>query len=1109
MGLWLGNKHIEQLATYIKGAKVEQAFTTPNNLTTISPCSTTVQPSNIWSDFIFAQVGDAENEARMGEMSGMEKIEKLDPLPVSHYMTQSESHMIEQWAGHVVETADPNAIISDTPGDGEGQKKVGRIRKVKQEEEEEGDEDEDEDEDDYGKVQSAAIQSQLPPVQAQPSPISWTAPKSLNDALNLQLNAQKARVGRTRILKIDEDEEEEESHASSSIRDAEEHNSWTYPPVAKSNGFGFPSTAPKKKAGRQRMLKVESDEEADEFASAAMEGKSSARPAENFPSRPRDNASAWARENASSWPLDSASASPVNEQPQKLDWDRSSVVPSSAHVDKDEVSDVWDETVYPQISSFGGTINGASGWKLSPADPFNRETTQNDRWPDQVSEMNPNSVPEGWFSLGAEESNSSRRKEGQGKAQAQGLIARNVLTAQPASTRGRGRGSVGHAPQTSTQQNRGRSINRRGRASRGSGLVSNGRSSGKANQPGRGANRFDALAAAALVDIAESEDVDPESVPVPPGFDHNRHPEPESLEITRAQTDAMNVQSYADLIDITTPAVSENLFVPPPPGFDSLSAAETQAKKSSQYDRSPMVRSHGKSPASSESQREPSTPNTGEFYVNTSNPGMNLVEMSRRRIEQLHMARDETESLETLTEKVQEDDEASTRTFHRTMNQQARKPTQKKQIDQKKAEAMQKAWGRSPSSSQAKAIDSSAAPSTSKSEASEMSAAKKRLLRGKEPMANASLEAANQEQTVLQNDQIIAALTPVFRAAKAFPGALGFEIQLGQFLSPSPEGAYQSKCVTVNHWHKLYDPASGRLASAATFTNILTRNGADVDHILKLKMAQGGGTKLFHPDIPGRYGIRFEFHCQGKNNDDFKVVFNSTGQHEIERPFRRIGQVNLHVPGQIWDAAAMLTGSTRFPEEQILRDAAAELAASIYIPANRKDIEISYRLPSSNEFAVKRVVMKRVSRHKCAIIDKHDIQLHISEVQRLFVERRPNGVYLAYASPYHKMVEQMMIHFEVSLISESIERALATNASIAVGDLTPTWTEDTLLATWRIKPSSKSPRWSSPKSTASVHTTLGLLSSSSIRTASSRVILSSQSGVAMCLITTATTTISS
>lgn len=241
MGVWLGNKHIEQLATYIKGAKAEQAFITPNNLTTISPCSATVQPSNIWSDFTFAQIGDAKNEAQMGKMSGMEKIAKLDPLPVSHYMTQSESHMIEQWAGDVVETADPNTIIPDTPGDVEGQKKVGRIRKVKQEE------DEDEDEEDDDSIHSTPMQGQLPPVQFQPPSIPWTAPKSLNTALNLQLNAQKARVGRTRILKIDEDDDEEESLANSSTRDAEEHNSWTYPPVAKSKGFGFPSATPKKK----------------------------------------------------------------------------------------------------------------------------------------------------------------------------------------------------------------------------------------------------------------------------------------------------------------------------------------------------------------------------------------------------------------------------------------------------------------------------------------------------------------------------------------------------------------------------------------------------------------------------------------------------------------------------------------------------------------------------------------------------------------------------------------------------------------------------------------------------------------------------------------------
>jgi hypothetical protein len=208
---------------------------------------------------------------------------------------------------------------------------------------------------------------------------------------------------------------------------------------------------------------------------------------------------------------------------------------------------------------------------------------------------------------------------------------------------------------------------------------------------------------------------------------------------------------------------------------------------------------------------------------------------------------------------------------------------------------------------------------------------------------------------------------------------------------------------------------------------------------------------LFHHDRPGRACIRFEFHCQGKNNDEFKLVLNSKGECEIERPFRKIGQINLHVPSQIWDAAGMFTGSTRFPEEDALKDAAEQLANSVYIPEGRNEIEMSYRLPSSNEFAVKRVVMRRVSRHMCALMDKEDMQLQITEVQRLFVERRSDGIYLAYASKYEKMVDQMMIHFEVSLVSESIERALSANTDLAVGDVTAAWTEDSLLQKWRTK----------------------------------------------------------
>lgn len=990
--VWLGNKRIEQLATYIKGAKAEKAFTTPSNLTTSLQCSANIEASSIWSDFVFNQVGNVGNQAPAGIPSTFGKIEKLDPLPVSHYMSERESHMIEQWAGHVVEATQPNDIVPDTPVDDEGPKKVGRSRRVKKE-----DDDEDEGNDDR---------------QDLFSPVPLAEPRSMSDALNLQYNAQKAKVGRTRIKKIEEDDEEVESEDGFqdrvSVRDTQQsEDTWTYTPLPGKNNFRSPKTPSGNRPGTLRQVREDSDDE--------VEGN--------------------------------GMTSPIPDPDEPFGWDQASPwVSSPVQVEQAEISNDWDAGIYPQMSSFNGN-NAASKEKQRPVDPLDWTKSQNNFVHDARSDANATLTVESWsnFANEAAKGDHGNMATGWGRNRSRGngkhdQRSHNTPTRGAAQSHGRDKGNGRHNPQTSHREVAG-SSSRRNRGSRGSG--SSTRTRGRGTQSGRGDNKFGVLAVDTLVDISESEVGEAQSATSPPGYKHSQRSESQVASADKPITE--------DLIDISASEDVGNRPVPPPPGYGTWTGLDLHSQVGSHRLRSSAA-SHRSASASVVSQNVPSIPNTGEYYVNTQNPGMNLIEMSRRRIEQLQKARQEEASRDTRSEHLQEDDEASTRTYHRTMNQQAKKPQQKKkEAEQKKAELLQNAWGTNKPSSQAKANTSTTASLSPLANGSDMSAAKKKLLRTKEAMAQSDSQAANEEQITLQNDTFIAALTPVLKAARAFPGSLKFEVQLGQFLSPSPEGAYQPRCVTVNQWHKLYDSQQGRLAPARTFTNILTRNGADVDHILKLRQQGGGGTRLFQHDNPGRFDIRFEFHCQGKHNDEFKLVINPRGEYRIERPFRKIGQVNLHVPAQVWDAAGLLTGSIGFPEEQALKDAADELAKSIYIPQGRKEIEISYLLPSSNEFAVKRVVMRRVSRHMCAIMDKNDVQLQITEVQRLYVERRSSGTYCTYASAYDKMVEQMMIHFEVSLISESIERALAANADLAVGDVTSAWTADSLLQPWRTR----------------------------------------------------------
>ena len=197
-----------------------------------------------------------------------------------------------------------------------------------------------------------------------------------------------------------------------------------------------------------------------------------------------------------------------------------------------------------------------------------------------------------------------------------------------------------------------------------------------------------------------------------------------------------------------------------------------------------------------------------------------------------------------------------------------------------------------------------------------MSAWKKRVLET-DRLAETNPAFAEEELRLSQTTKIIAALMPVFEASRAFSGKLTFEIQFGQIVSAFSNGGGHN-VIDLQEWSRRFHPQLGMLPDVASFTNILTTNGADADRILEMKSPspRTGALTVWSKDEPIPSDVSYEFRCQSQENEDFSLVVNQNGSHEIRRPSTTVGMVNLHFPGQIWDACAVVAGvmNHRFPE---------------------------------------------------------------------------------------------------------------------------------------------------------------------------------------------------
>ncbi|RAL03570.1 uncharacterized protein BO80DRAFT_401699 [Aspergillus ibericus CBS 121593] len=412
--------------------------------------------------------------------------------------------------------------------------------------------------------------------------------------------------------------------------------------------------------------------------------------------------------------------------------------------------------------------------------------------------------------------------------------------------------------------------------------------------------------------------------------------------------------------------------------------------------------------------------------------------------------------------------EVVTRNFHRTMIHKAPKPSnivQSKTGNKAKRQAtLEDAWGwvkpaKKPSA-EASGTQPCPGPKDDK-KATPVSQGQGR----RNPQTDKGMEDATSDRMNEEIKQLYEALKPTLEAAESFPGSMSLEVQIGLLLIPTIPQMCSERVITMNEWLKIFQPRNGLVAPTTKFISRLTTSGADVDHLVNLKTSKAAGKRRLFEQEYDEYNVSYEYHCRTKTGQLIVIAIDEQGNHSVRQPISPLGGVNLHFPGQTWDAMVAINRVTEHlpganPE---LEEAARHMVDYLCIPADRQLLCIFTRLPDGIKVTVEKVFLKRWTRHRFIRSNEapsdeaqgnsiaegettEDIYLQILEVQDLVIGTISDGQAIrARAMQPQEMIREGRLWYEASLISPAIESILKSNATLEVGERAEDWCSADLL----------------------------------------------------------------
>ena len=476
----------------------------------------------------------------------------------------------------------------------------------------------------------------------------------------------------------------------------------------------------------------------------------------------------------------------------------------------------------------------------------------------------------------------------------------------------------------------------------------------------------------------------------------------------------------------------------------------------------------------------------------------------RLRLTQGTLAQDKVMALERAHRTDRHSgNEVVTRDFHRTMAQRAPRPSNQVQSKAgnkaKKQATLEDAWGwgthkkRPVRNQPAKVSGTQPGPGPKEGKlATPMGQVQAR----QKPQSDKGLDNVMDNRRDEDIKKLYEAFKPTLEAAESFPGSMSLEVQIGLLLIPPTPQICSEHFISLNEWNKIFQPRNGLAAPTTKFISRLTTSGADVDHLVNLKTSKAEGKRRLFEQEYDEYNVSYEYHCRTKSGELLVMAIDEQGNHTVRQPISPLGGVNLHFPGQIWDAMAVINRVTEHlpgasPE---FEEAAQYMVDHLWIPADRPLLCVFTRLPDGNKVTIEKVFLKRWTRHRfirsneaplnsthcsndstsdvissvkdqavqaanasapvpldetnCKVQGSstdetqtnEDLYLQILEVQDLVIGTTPDEQAVrARALQPQEMIRRGRLWYEASLISPAIESILKSNANVEVGERTEDW----------------------------------------------------------------------
>lgn len=402
-------------------------------------------------------------------------------------------------------------------------------------------------------------------------------------------------------------------------------------------------------------------------------------------------------------------------------------------------------------------------------------------------------------------------------------------------------------------------------------------------------------------------------------------------------------------------------------------------------------------------------------------------------------------------------EESSDSEPHQTMEQQASNPGAKSLSKaMKKAQrqaTLEDAWGVPPAEAKK--------PETSRPRPTSAADTKK---------AGPSAAAKDSRKHIIK--KLFEALKPSLDAAEYFQGVLNLEVQFGLILIPLLPKTYGGGLITSEEWLKIFQSKNGLAAPTTKFMNRVTAHGSDVDHLVDLKASKAESSRLFEQEY-SEYGVFYEYHCRTYNDEEFMIFIDEQGKYTIKLPTAELGTVNLHFPKQIWDARVLVGGYNELApgSDPELEEAVKYFVNNLWVQPDRTLIRIFAKYPKEGIFTMKKVFMKRWTRHRhirpgdgpskttprdaesqqpvtaSSKGETQDIFLQVTEVQDLVVGslQSENRVMRARSMSSNDMIRTGRQWHEASLISQPIETILKANINLEIGERTDDWRSSDVL----------------------------------------------------------------